>query len=110
MTIANNKDISFDQFLGYLTNLDSKLKKGKIDKKEMLTLVNKSCIDFQLDNNQQEVIDDALGSMATDYLNYVVRLELSTNKLSKGEDDLLADRQKSLIEITNIDRIFDYKR
>ena len=115
MTIANNKDYNLEQLQSSFEDLSFQYSKGNFDKKEMTNLVNKCCKQFLFTSKQEEIINDSLEIMQSNYQHCVDELEITkktnesgfsdTQGLSKDDEELLEERKTVLVEIDNINRI-----
>jgi len=101
MTIANNKEYDLEQLQSSLEDLSFQYEKGNFDKKEMTKLINRCCKAFLFTSKQEEVLNDALEIMQSNYQHCVDELELITDP-SKDDQELLEERQTALNEIDKI--------
>jgi len=104
MTIANNKDYNLEQLQSSLEDLSFQYKKGNFDKKEMTKLINRCCKAFLFTSKQEEVINDALEIMQSNYQHCVDELNYSQD-LNQNDQELLEERKIVLKEIDNINNI-----
>ena len=115
MTIANNKEYDLEQLQSSLEDLSFQYEKGNFDKKEMTKLINRCCKAFLFTSKQEEVLNDALEIMQSNYQHCVDELELTrktnesgfsdTQGLSKDDQELLEERKTVLVDIDNIYQI-----
>ena len=101
MTIANNKEYDLEQLQSSLEDLSFQYEKGNFDKKEMTKLINRCCKAFLFTSKQEEVLNDALEIMQSNYQHCVDELELITDQ-SKDDKKLLKERKTVLKEIDKI--------
>ena len=101
MTIANHKDLSFEELQSSLEDLGFQYESGNFKKEEMIELVNRCCKVFLFTEKQLEVVTDALTIMESNYQHCVDELELITD-LSKDNQELLEERKTVLNEIDKI--------
>tara|TARA_R110002074_G_scaffold333658_1_gene503872 strand:+ start:249 stop:569 length:321 start_codon:yes stop_codon:yes gene_type:complete len=104
MTIANNKDYNLEQLQSSFEDLSFQYSKGNFDKKEMTNLVNKCCKQFLFTSKQEEIINDSLEIMQSNYQHCVDELNYSQD-LNQNDQELLEERKTVLVEIDNINRI-----
>ena len=112
MTIANHKDLSFEELQSSLEDLGFQYERGNFEKEEMIELVNRCCKVFLFTEKQLEVVTDALEIMQSNYQHCVDELELTkktnesgfsdTQGLSKDDQELLEERKTVLNEIDKI--------
>lgn len=101
MTIANHKDLSFEELQSSLEDLGFQYEKGNFKKKEMIELVNRCCKVFLFTEKQLEVVTDALEIMESNYQHCVDELQVITDQ-SKDDKQLLKERKTVLKEIDKI--------
>ena len=104
MTIANNKDYNLEQLQSSLEDLSFQYEKGNFDKKEMTKLINRCCKAFLFTSKHEEVLNDALEIMQSNYQHCVDELNYSQD-LNQNDQELLEERKIVLVEIDNINRI-----
>lgn len=104
MTIANNKDYNLEQLQSSLEDLSFQYEKGNFDKKEMTKLINRCCKAFLFTSKHEEVLNDALEIMQSNYQHCVDELNYSQD-LNQNDQELLEERKTVLVEIDNINRI-----
>ena len=101
MTIANHKDLNFDDLQSSLEDLGFQYERGNFKKEEMIELVNRCCKVFLFTEKQLEVVTDALTIMESNYQHCVDELQVITD-LSKDDKELLKERKTILNEIDKI--------
>ena len=101
MTIANHKDLNFEELQSSLEDLGFQYESGNFKKEEMIELVNRCCKVFLFTEKQLEVVTDALEIMQSNYQHCVDELEIITDP-SKDDQELLEERQTALNEIDKI--------
>ena len=104
MTIANNKDYNLEQLQSSLEDLSFQYEKGNFDKKEMTKLINRCCKAFLFTSKHEEVLNDALEIMQSNYQHCVDELNYSQD-LNQNDQELLEERKIVLKEIDNINNI-----
>ena len=104
MTIANNKDYNLEQLQSSFEDLSFQYSKGNFDKKEMTKLINRCCKAFLFTSKQEEVINDSLEIMQSNYQHCVDELNYSQD-LNQNDQELLEERKIVLKEIDNINNI-----
>jgi len=104
MTIANNKDYNLEQFQSSLEDFSFQYEKGNFDKKEMTKLINSCCKAFLFTSKHEEVLNDALEIMQSNYQHCVDELNYSQD-LNQNDQELLEERKIVLKEIDNINNI-----
>jgi len=104
MTIANNKDYNLEKLQSSLEDLSFQYEKGNFDKKEMTKLINRCCKAFLFTSKHEEVLNDALEIMQSNYQHCVDELNYSQD-LNQNDQELLEERKIVLKEIDNINNI-----
>jgi hypothetical protein len=108
MTIANNKEVSFDDLQSSLEDLGFQYEKGNFTKIEMLNLVNKCCKAFLFNADQEEMINDGLYEMFSDFQAFIDdHHTIGVNLCTKDDLELVPYRKKQVKIIGQVKDILD---
>ena len=99
MTIANNKEYDLEQLQSSLEDLGFQYEKGNFTKIEMLNLVNKCCKAFLFNADQEEIINDGLYEMFSDFQAFIDDHHTIGVNLCTKDDLELAEHRKNQVKI-----------